>query len=782
MTDPRSKPPAWSRACIAWAARRLGTPDLPVDAEDLFVQRFERDGPRRARSWYRRQARAALRRALLLRPSRGSSRPGKRGRSPISWLDVKLGVRMLAKHPGLSLAGGAALAVTIAFGAGLYEFFSEFISIELPFPEGDRIVRVTNWDTEQGSGESRSAADFVSWREDVRSIDPLAALSPFEANVSGTSGVPIPLAGARATAALFEAVGVPPSFGRPLLPSDEVEGAAPVVVVSDDVWRNQLGGAPLDEVFLRIGGVAHEVVGVMPDGFRFPVDHRFWAPLRVASTGQVPREGVPLLVFGRLAPGATMESAQAELTALGRRAAERWPGTHTRLEPRVTAFWGSPGGDWQRWAALGFQTAFGFLLALAALNVAILSFSRTASRQGEIAVRTALGAGRRRIVTQLFAEALVLSGAAAVVGLMVARWVVPRASELFWSAQDTEVPYWVDPGLSAETIGYALVLGVLGASIAGVVPALKVTGKGVGDGLRSITLGGSPLRFGALPTAIIVVQVAMAVAFLPYPASQALSMARYQTATGALAGERILSARLQPAVEGGGASGEEDGERALRFAQRLEELRARLAAEPEVVAVTFGNRVPGQQHSLVQVRVDGSGEPGAGAIDARTAAVAPGYFEALDAHMVAGRAFGPADVDAGAGITVAIANEAFARQVPGGGNVVGRRIRFVVQEGAAEGPWLDLVGIVEDLDVAQAARWRRACARRAASRPSTCRRPSPTSSASRSRCASAGRPRRSGRSSGASRPRWTPGCAWTRCSPSTGSPRTPTRRWTCSWR
>lgn len=689
---------------------------------------------------------------------------------------------MLAKHPGLSLAGGAALAVTIAFGAGLYEFFSEFISIELPFPEGDRIVRVTNWDTEQGSGESRSAADFVSWREDVRSIDPLAALSPFEANVSGTSGVPIPLAGARATAALFEAVGVPPSFGRPLLPSDEVEGAAPVVVVSDDVWRNQLGGAPLDEVFLRIGGVAHEVVGVMPDGFRFPVDHRFWAPLRVASTGQVPREGVPLLVFGRLAPGATMESAQAELTALGRRAAERWPGTHTRLEPRVTAFWGSPGGDWQRWAALGFQTAFGFLLALAALNVAILSFSRTASRQGEIAVRTALGAGRRRIVTQLFAEALVLSGAAAVVGLMVARWVVPRASELFWSAQDTEVPYWVDPGLSAETIGYALVLGVLGASIAGVVPALKVTGKGVGDGLRSITLGGSPLRFGALPTAIIVVQVAMAVAFLPYPASQALSMARYQTATGALAGERILSARLQPAVEGGGASGEEDGERALRFAQRLEELRARLAAEPEVVAVTFGNRVPGQQHSLVQVRVDGSGEPGAGAIDARTAAVAPGYFEALDARVVAGRPFGPADVDRGPGITVAIANEAFARQVPGGGNIVGRRIRFGGREGAAEGPWLDLVGIVEDLDVAQAARWRRACARRAASRPSTCRRPSPTSSASRSRCASAGRPRRSGRSSGASRPRWTPGCAWTRCSPSTGSPRTPTRRWTCSWR
>jgi hypothetical protein len=119
MTDPRSKPPAWSRACLAWAARRLGTPDLPVDAEDLFVQRSERDGLRRARWWYRRQARAALRRALLLWPSRGSSRPGKHGRSPISWLDVKLGVRMLAKHPGLSLAGGAALAVTIAFGAGL---------------------------------------------------------------------------------------------------------------------------------------------------------------------------------------------------------------------------------------------------------------------------------------------------------------------------------------------------------------------------------------------------------------------------------------------------------------------------------------------------------------------------------------------------------------------------------------------------------------------------------------------------------------------------------------
>jgi len=192
------------------------------------------------------------------------------------------------------------------------------------------------------------------------------------------------------------------------------------------------------------------------------------------------------------------------------------------------------------------------------------------------------------------------------------------------------------------------------------------------------------------------------VAFLPFPAAQALSMASYQTATDDLAGERILSARLSPNVEGAAASGEEDEEeqaQALRFAERLEELRARLTAEGEVVAVTFGDRVPGQGHRSAEVLFDGFEDPSTGGVEVRTAAVAPGYFEALDARIVAGRPFGPADVDLGS-VTAAIVNEAFARQVLGGGNVLGRGVRFVVREGAEEGPWLQVVGVVEDLDVA----------------------------------------------------------------------------------
>lgn len=656
--------------------------------------RRERHGSFRSGCWYTVQTLALVTRFVPERLADAST-----GSLGLSWLDVKLGFRMIGKHPGLSLAGGSALAVTIAFGAGLYDFFGEFVSIELPFPEGDRIVRVTHWDAERSSGEPRSAADFVRWRQEARSIDPLAALTEFEANVAGPDGVPVPVSGVRTTASLFDALRVPPHLGRPLVSTDEADGAARVVVVSRELWLEQLGGASLDGLTLRIAGVEHEVVGVMPEGFRFPVDHHVWVPLRIAGSELRTREGPLVSVFGRLAPGVSKESAQAEFSLLGRRASDRWPATHAHLEPRVTGFGEPPGRDWQRWVARGLLTGFGFLLALAALNVAILSFSRTASRQGEIAVRSALGAGRRRIVTQLFSEALVLSVVAALVGLAVAWRLVPYASELFWRDQGVEVPYWVDPGLSAETIGYALLLAVLGAAIAGVVPALKVTGKGVAEGLRSVSVGGSPLRFGLLPTVVIVLQVAMAVAFLPFPVSHALARVQYETTTQALAGDRILSARLQPTVDGVAAeAGGAVEDRADRFGDRLEELRTRLAAEPGVAAVTFGDRLPGQSHRPREIHLDGPDADAAAAVEVRTAAVDPGYFEALGARLVAGRTFGSADLRAGPGAGVVVVNEAFARQRARGASVVGRRIRFAERDGA-EGSWLRVVGIVVNLDV-----------------------------------------------------------------------------------
>jgi predicted permease len=664
------------------------------DLEETYRERRAGRGAFRAGAWYAVEALALAVRFLPHRFADASA-----GSLGLSWLDLKLGFRLLGKHPGLSLAGGSALAVTIAFGAGLYEFFGEFIDIELPFPEGERIVRVTNWDAENGSGEPRSTADFVIWREAARSFEPLAASATFEANAVGPDGVPIPMSGVRATASLFDALRTPPALGRPLLPSDEVEGSPWVVVVSHDVWQTLLGAAPLDGLSLRVGGVDHGVVGVMPDGFRFPIDHRFWVPLRIRAAESEPRAGTAIVVFGRLAPGATRESAQSELSALGRRARERWPDTHTRLEPRVTSFWSQPGGDWQRWVAAGSQSVFGLLLALAALNVAILSFSRTASRQGEIAVRTALGAGRRRIVTQLCAEALALSGAASLVGLGVAWLVVPRASELFWRDQGVEVPYWVEPGLSGGTIVYSLLLAALAATIAGMVPALKVTGKGVADGLRSVGSGGSRLRFGALPTVVIVVQVAAAVAFLPHPTSNALATVRYGIGTASLAADRILSAQLQPDAEEPTGRSEQEGEaRRRRFAERLDELQVLLAADPEVVAVTFGDRLPGQPHRRAEVRLDGPDASDRG-LEVRSASVVPGYFEALGARVLAGRAFGPADAGASSGLAVTVVNAAFARSAAVGGNVLGRRVGFVGRDGVVAGPWLEVVGIVENLDV-----------------------------------------------------------------------------------
>jgi putative ABC transport system permease protein len=404
-------------------------------------------------------------------------------------LDLKLGGRMLVKYPGLTVVGGLAMAFAIWVGVVIFEMVMLFVSPTLPLPEGDRIVHLRNWDVQANDPEPRALHDFVVWRQAMRSVTDFGAWEDVTRNLAGRDGEVRPVQVAAITASGFHVAATPPLLGRPLVPADERAEAPPVVVLGHDVWRARFAGdSAIVGQTVQLGEAYATVVGVMPDGFAFPVAHDAWTPFRPDVLDDAPLSGPGITIFGRLAPGATLDDAQAELTALGLRAAREFPDTHEHLRPQVmpyaqmfTADLMSAG---EGGIVFGLIQLFALmLLVLVCGNVALLLFARAATRESEIIVRSALGASRRRIVVQLFAEALVLGAVAAAVGLAAAYVALRQWGLPFLEANLGQVPFWYDPRLSPVTVLYACALTVLGAAIAGALPGLKVT-RGLGSRLR----------------------------------------------------------------------------------------------------------------------------------------------------------------------------------------------------------------------------------------------------------------------------------------------------------
>ena len=250
----------------------------------------------------------------------------------------------------------------------------------------------------------------------------------------------------------------------------------PLSCIGYTVWQQQFGGR--ENVIgqtVQLGKTTTTIVGVMPEGFAFPINHRLWVPLQLRPAGYAPLEGPSIRVYGRVAPDATQAQANAELSTIVERAAKESPRTHERLRPRVLAYGGESPGD-QTWLEFAIQHLPALLvLAVACMNVGTLIYARTATREAEIATRYALGAGRTRIVAQLFVEALVLASIAAAVGL-ARRRPGAAAGARASTTRDCQAARrsGSNPGLKLTTIVYAAAMTVAGATILGVLPALKV--------------------------------------------------------------------------------------------------------------------------------------------------------------------------------------------------------------------------------------------------------------------------------------------------------------------
>src|SRR3954462_14499630 len=529
-------------------------------------------------------------------------------RTGVSWLDWKLGARMLLKYPALTIIGGPRLAGAIAIGAGGIELADELLYKRLPFDDGGRVVRLETQDTAASRVEPRVLHDFAIWRRSLKTVAELGAARVSERNVLTGEGRVEALRVAEITASAFPLTRVPPSLGRPLQPTDEAPGAPPVVVLGYEVWRRQFLNDPaIIGRVVTVGRTARTVVGVMPPRFGFPRNQQLWVPLPIQDA--VSRQGPAVQVFGRLADGASWQDAAAELEVVSARLAADQPATHAQLRTRVRAFAGRTPGDPLRLEDLAVHAIVLLLLGAVSANVATLIFARTAMREPEIVVRHALGASRARVITQIVTEGLVLALAAAVLGLVVAQTTVRYAWARAGQIIGDDLPFWVDLKLEPATIAYALLLALVAAALIGLLPALKATGASVQRGLQGITSTGGTIKFGGIWSFIVGAQVAATLLFVPAAVGIFTNTLQQQSRRSAFPAERYLTFALRMDNEAlAGERGVPDEEQlGARRARAYEVLAGRLRGEAGVTQVAYGDRLPTMSLEWVAVEMEQGG-------------------------------------------------------------------------------------------------------------------------------------------------------------------------------
>jgi predicted permease len=634
-----------------------------------------------------------------------------------SMLDVTLAWRMLLRYPGLSIISVLGIAVGIAIAAGAYAIAATLSTATVPLEDGDEVVSVVTWDVATSNRESRMVPDFAAWRS-MTTIEDLSISRTVQRNLIVTGRATEVVTVAEISAAAFRVARVPALRGRFLHAEDETAGAPDAVVIGYDEWVRRFDGDPgIVGRSIQLGATVHTIVGVMPDGFVFPLNHGYWIPWRIDSAAYGPRTGPSVAVFGRLRDGATIESAQAELAALGARAAAAMPATHEHLRPRVVPYPHAYNDMDEPDNVLMLQVlqlAVVLMLVVVCVNVASLVYARTATRQGEIAVRNALGAGRNRLVAQLFVEALLLAAIAAAAGVGLAAVALDLLSAAFVNVSGGVLPFWMSLQLPPAGVFYIVALTVLAASIIGVVPGLKATSRHVQAGLQTLSPGsGSRMQMGRVWTALIVAQVAFTAALLPTAIFLTWMVSPLRWGPPPFASREFLVAQLTSdrTTEAPTADGEREFTDRLALLHR--ELDRRLREDSRVSDVTFSMIGIGDERAAV-LEIEGREAP----IDpvdynivegskrgrlVRFNRVAPNFFEAYEVPVIMGRTFMPSDAGSADATTPGVlVNRGFVDEVFGGANPLGVRIRYVGRSREANARdlqlqrWYEIVGVVPD--------------------------------------------------------------------------------------
>lgn len=592
---------------------------------------------------------------------------------------------MLVKHPGLATIAIVALALGIGLTATMWSITWGGILRGLPFDQADRIIHLERTRPSHDiDSYGVPVSDYAAWREQQKSFEDLAAFSEGTVNLSGSEGRPERYEGGFVTAATFPLLRVAPLLGRNFTEEEVRPGGASVIILGWDIWQNRFGADPaIIGKTIRANGVSREIVGVMPRGFLFPTNASLWLPRIVDPLALPWGQGDLLEVMGRLRDGVTMPQARREFEAIAARLAQDHPKENEGVGPILQPFTEEYVGQepiimlWTMMAAV-----FGVFL-IACSNVANLLLARAATRTKEVAVRTALGASRWRIVIQHLGESLVLSLAGMVLGTGIA-WLGTR---LFMDAiRDTDPPFWIDIRLDGVVLLFTAGISLLAALVSGLIPALQATRANLHDVLKDEGRGTSSLRMGRFSRGLVIVELALAGGLLVaagFMIQSVVQLARFDFG--------VPTANVFTARVGLFEASYPDSASRLRF---WAELERRLQELPGQQGAALTAVLPGFEGWQQQFAVEGASYPTERDYPStRQVVVSPGWFRAFGVAPVEGRLLQPGDIQGA--LPVAVVTQGFARTHFGTESPLGRRFR--IGNGESTEPWLTVAGVVPDI-------------------------------------------------------------------------------------
>jgi putative ABC transport system permease protein len=601
--------------------------------------------------------------------------------------DLRYAIRTLRSRPGFTAIAVLTIALGIGANTAIFSVVHAVLLRPLPYPHAERLMMVWVYNPREGFDKDvASYAVFDDWRSQSRSFEHLAAY--FGASVSLTgAGDPVQLRGARVSASFFPALNVQPALGRWFGDEDAAAGHERSVILAHALWQERFGGDPaLIGRTVQLNGSPYDVVGVMPAGFEYPENATFWIPLAPVDPYKQYMESRTthwLNVIGRLRADSTKAAAQIDMDTIARRLAQHYPETDSGQGVRVTALHDEIVGD-VRGGLLVLFGAVGCVLLIACANVANLLLTRSTGRSRELAIRTALGAARSRIVIQLLTESLVLAFAGAATALLFAMWGIAALRQ----AAPTNLPHLSSIAIDVPVLLFTLLVALLTGVIVGIVPAWRGTSANQSDALKADgRSGGEGPRGRRVRHILAIAEVAVALVLLIGAGLLARSLVMIASTDLGFNPHNVLAVSIELPRQKYATDSQ--------IVQFYEQLLDRISTLPGARSAGVGSSVllgPLPQSSTLLVE----GRP------APTSAINPpvpydtvtnGYFQTLGIPLTQGRLFGPEDRPTAPGRVVV--NQAFVRRFFPSEDPLGKRVTFGNPQDKGV-RWLTIVGVVAD--------------------------------------------------------------------------------------
>jgi putative ABC transport system permease protein len=596
--------------------------------------------------------------------------------------DLRYGLRMLAKSPGFTAAALLTLTLGIGATAAIFSVVDAVLLRALPFRDPSRLVAIYEDDSHNGFPRNTPApGNFADWKQQTQVFEDAAAIAWSVYNLSGKGEDPERLEGEKATYNLFSVLGVTPELGRVFTADEDRPGFQHVALISHELWTRRFGAdRKVIGREILLNNEKHTVIGVLPRGFHFAATNGdIWTPMAFTSEQQVDRGSHYLYTVGRLQPGVTVEKANAALQVLLKTRARQYPDELRFLdrfvaEPLQTSYTFEI-----RKGLIVLMAAVGFILLIACANIANLLLSRAAGRRRELAVRTALGANRTRLVRQLLTESALMAIGGGALGILLADWCFLFLKNLIPEELSRTVALTLDFRVLAFTVAVSLACSLL----FGLAPALQISGIDLNEVLKQGGRGNTGPRRSLFRSALVIGEVALSLVLLVGSGLMIESFSNMRGLNPGFQADHVLTMRLQvPSTKYG------DFARRTQFFQTVLE---RVRTIPGVKVAGFTSALPltwkGGTTSFTPEHIV---IPRGLVNDANNRVVTPGYFEALRIPLRKGRLFD--EHDGPNALPVALINETMARKFWQNMNPVGMRFQH-----NGSGPWIQIVGIVGDV-------------------------------------------------------------------------------------